>query len=63
MATSLLASTASTAPFSWYLVGVAVLCLVCLLFMDDTKDHDFSDGIPNSAALTIDHADRSTTTQ
>jgi hypothetical protein len=42
---------------------VAVLCLVCLLFMDETKDHDFSDGIPNSAALTIDHADRSTTTQ
>jgi MFS family permease len=63
VATSLLASTASTAPFSWYLVGVAVLCLVCLLFMDETKDHDFSDGIPNSAALTIDHADRSTTTQ
>jgi MFS family permease len=62
VATSLLASTASTAPFSWYLVGVAVLCVVCLLFMDETKDHDFSDGIPNSAALTIDHADRSTTT-
>ena len=43
--------------------AVAVLCLVCLLFMDETKDHDFSDGIPHSAALTIDHADRSTTTQ
>jgi len=42
---------------------VAVLCLVCLLFMDETKDHDFSDGIANSAVLTIDHADPSTTTQ
>jgi nitrate/nitrite transporter NarK len=58
VATSLLASTGSTAPFSWYLVGVAVLCLACLLFMHETKDHDFSDGIRNSAALTIDHANR-----
>ncbi|MGH3857938.1 MAG: MFS transporter, partial [Pseudonocardiaceae bacterium] len=52
VATSLLARTGSTTPFSWYLVGVAVLCLACLLFMDETKDHDFSDGIRNTAALT-----------
>jgi hypothetical protein len=46
VATTLLASTGSTAPFSWYLVGVALLCLTCLIFMHETKDHDFTDGIP-----------------
>jgi MFS family permease len=44
-ATSLLARTGSTSAFSWYLVAVAVLCLVCLLFLAETKDADFSDGL------------------
>ena len=45
VATELLARTGSTTAFSWYLVGVAVLCLVCLLFLGETKDRDFSDGL------------------
>jgi metabolite-proton symporter len=44
-ATSLLAKTGSTTAFSWYLVGIAALCLVCLLFLAETKDADFSDGL------------------
>lgn len=48
-ATSLLASTGSTSAFSWYLVGVAALCLVCLLFLAETKDADFSDGLGKPA--------------
>jgi len=45
VATELLARTGSTTAFSWYLVGVAVLCLVGLLFLEETKDRDFSDGL------------------
>ena len=44
IATDVLASTGSTTGISWYLIGVAVLCLVCLLFLTETKDSDFSDG-------------------
>jgi metabolite-proton symporter len=44
IATDVLASTGSTTGVSWYLIGVAVLCLVCLLFLTETKDNDFSDG-------------------
>src|SRR5882757_238656 len=45
VATDVLARTGSTTGISWYLVGVAVLCLVCLLFLAETKDDDFSDGL------------------
>jgi nitrate/nitrite transporter NarK len=45
IATDVLARTGSTTGISWYLVGVAVLCLVCLLFLAETKDDDFSDGL------------------
>jgi metabolite-proton symporter len=44
-ATSLLAKTGSTTAFSWYLLGVAALCLVCLLFLGETRHADFSDGL------------------
>ncbi|HEX4251263.1 MAG TPA: MFS transporter [Pseudonocardia sp.] len=44
IATDVLASTGTTTGVSWYLIGVAVLCLVCLLFLAETKDNDFSDG-------------------
>jgi metabolite-proton symporter len=45
IATDLLARTGSTTGFSWYLIAVAVLCLVCLLFLAETKDADFTDGL------------------
>jgi metabolite-proton symporter len=47
IATQLLRMTGSTTAICWYLVGVAVLCLVCLLFLAETKDHEFSDGLAN----------------
>jgi hypothetical protein len=28
---------------SWYLIGIAVLCLVCLLFMAETRTADFTE--------------------
>lgn len=43
IATDLLARTGSTTGISWYLIGVAALCLVCLLFLRETRDADFSD--------------------
>jgi metabolite-proton symporter len=45
IATDILVKTGSTTGISWYLIGVAVLCAVCLLFLAETKDHDFSDGL------------------
>ena len=45
VATSVLARTHSTAGVSWYLIGVAVLCLVCLLCLGDTRAADFTDGL------------------
>jgi len=50
IATQLLGKTGSTTAISWYLVAVAVLCLVCLLLLAETKDQDFSDGLVTRAA-------------
>jgi len=48
VATGLLAETGSTNSFSWYLVGIAALCALCLLLLRETKDRDFSDGLAAS---------------
>jgi metabolite-proton symporter len=45
VATDILARTGSTTGVSWYLVGIAALCLVCLLFLRETRDADFTDGL------------------
>jgi MFS family permease len=45
IATSVLARTHSTTGVSWYLIAVAVLCLVCLLFLTETRTADFTDGL------------------
>jgi MFS family permease len=47
IATHLLGKTGSTTAISWYLAAVSGLCLVCLLFLAETKDDDFSDGLGN----------------
>ncbi|HEY2203859.1 MAG TPA: MFS transporter [Pseudonocardia sp.] len=52
VATDVLATTGSTTGVSWYLVGVAVLCLVSLLFLGETKDADFSDGLAAERRVT-----------
>jgi metabolite-proton symporter len=43
IATDIIGRTGSTTGISWYLVGVSVLCLMCLLFLRETKDDDFTD--------------------
>jgi metabolite-proton symporter len=43
IATDVLARTHSTTGVSWYLIGIAVLCLVCLLFMAETRNADFTE--------------------
>jgi MFS family permease len=43
IATDVLARTHSTTGVSWYLIGIAVLCLVCLLFMAETRNGDFTE--------------------
>ncbi|MFE0026893.1 MFS transporter [Amycolatopsis sp. NPDC059021] len=45
IATDLLAKTGSSTPISLYLIGIAVICLVSLLLMRETKDADFTDGL------------------
>jgi metabolite-proton symporter len=45
VATDILARTGSTAGVSWYLIGIAALCLICLLFLRETRDADFTDGL------------------
>ncbi|GAA3049714.1 MFS transporter [Pseudonocardia yunnanensis] len=43
IATDVLARTHATTGVSWYLIGIAVLCLVCLLFMAETRTADFTE--------------------
>jgi MFS family permease len=43
LATQLVASTGSSVPVSWYLVGIAVLCGVCVLFLRETHTTDLTD--------------------
>ena len=45
IATKVLEKTGSTTGISWYLIGVAVLCLLCLLLLTETRDTDFTDGL------------------
>jgi metabolite-proton symporter len=45
IATGVLARTHSSSGVSWYLIGVAALCLICLLFMSETRTADFTDGL------------------
>lgn len=45
IAAEVLRRTGSTTGISWYLIAVAVLCLVCLLFLSETRDADFTDGL------------------
>jgi metabolite-proton symporter len=45
VATDVLARTHATTGVSWYLVAVAVLCLVCLLPLSETRTADFTDGL------------------
>jgi hypothetical protein len=43
-----LARTHSVTGVSWYLIGVAVLCLICLLMLSETRTDDFTDGLGSS---------------
>jgi metabolite-proton symporter len=45
VATDLLARTHSSVPVSLYLIGIALVCLVSLVFLKETKDADFADGL------------------
>ncbi|GAA4550345.1 MFS transporter [Amycolatopsis samaneae] len=45
IATDLLARTGSSTPISLYLIGIAVICVVSLLLLRETKDADFTDGL------------------
>ncbi|GAA3089775.1 MFS transporter [Pseudonocardia yunnanensis] len=52
VATDILAGTHSTTGISWYIVGIALLSLVCLPFLAETHTADYSDGL-----LTREHRD------
>jgi MFS family permease len=54
VATDVLARTGSTTGVSWYLIGVAVLCLVSVLLLTETKDADFTDGLGSRPLPTPD---------
>ncbi|WP_232666162.1 MFS transporter [Pseudonocardia sp. TRM90224] len=45
VATDLLARTGSTAAVSLYLIGIALVCVVCVALLKETKDDDFTDGL------------------
>ncbi len=45
MATDLLARTGSSAAVSAYVVGIALVCLVSVALLRETKDADFTDGL------------------
>ncbi|GAA5146517.1 MFS transporter [Pseudonocardia eucalypti] len=45
VATDLLAKTGSTTWVSVYLIGIALVCLVSLMALRETKDADFTDGL------------------
>lgn len=50
VATDLLATTGASWPVSLYLLGVAIVCLLALLAMPETREDDFTDGL-GSAVL------------
>jgi metabolite-proton symporter len=45
VATDLLARTGSSTAVSFYLIGIALVCLVCVAQLRETKDADFTDGL------------------
>jgi MFS family permease len=45
VATALLAGTGSSAAVSAYVVGIALVCLVSVALLRETKDSDFTDGL------------------
>jgi metabolite-proton symporter len=45
VATALLAETGSSSWISLYILGIAVVCLVSVLLLTETKDADFADGL------------------
>lgn len=50
VATDLLSVTGSSWPVSLYLIVIALICLVSLIAMPETRDDDFTDGlVPNAA--------------
>jgi metabolite-proton symporter len=46
LSTDLWASTGSSAPVSFLLIGLAVLSFLCVLGLPETREHDFADGLP-----------------
>jgi hypothetical protein len=48
VATELLARTGSSAAVSAYVVGIALVCLVSVALLRETKDADFTDGLQSS---------------
>ncbi|MEJ3655209.1 MFS transporter [Actinomycetes bacterium KLBMP 9759] len=46
VATDLLARTGSSAAVSLFLIGIALVCVVCVALLGETKDEDFTDGRP-----------------
>jgi metabolite-proton symporter len=50
VATELLNRTGSSAAVSVYLIGIALVCLVCVALLRETKDADFTDGLATPAA-------------
>ena len=48
VATDLLARTGSSAAVSAYVVGIALVCLVSVALLRETKDADFTDGLQSS---------------
>jgi metabolite-proton symporter len=51
VATDLLARTGSSAAVSAYVVGIALVCLVSVALLRETKDADFTDGMEASRTL------------
>lgn len=45
VATELLARTGSSTAVSLYLIVIALVCLVCVAMLRETKDEDFTDGL------------------
>jgi len=45
IATRTLAESGSTTAVSWYIIGVAAVCLVCLVLLPETATADFADGL------------------
>ncbi len=50
VATDLLARTGSSAAVSLYVVGIALVCLVSVALLRETKDADFTDGLQEAPA-------------